>query len=78
MTEFEIASLALREAALWATIAIGAGQIGIVWYAIRAMNRANDERAKDRRERERADVQRHAEAMTALRELIARTAPAAD
>ena len=47
-------------------------------HGIRAMNRASDERAKDRRERERAEVQRHAEAMTALREFIARTAPAAD
>ncbi len=96
MTEFELASLALRESALWvaigqvaATLVIGLGQIGIVWYGIRAMNRSGAERAQDRRQRERAETQRHAEAMQrhaeamaaldlqrrALETLIERTAP---
>ncbi len=72
-----------------ATVAIGLGQIGIVWVGIRAMNRASAERARDRTQAARvADQrhaetlqtadQRHAEAMTALRALIARTAPAAE
>ncbi len=70
MTEFELASLALRESALWvaigqvaATLVIGLGQTGIVWYGIRAMNRSGAERVQDRRQRERAETQRHAEAM---------------
>ncbi len=58
MTEFEIASPALREAAIWANTAIGAGQIGIVYYGIRAMNRSSNERADDRNE--------HAKALNAL------------
>lgn len=92
MTEFEIASLAAREAALWvavaqiaATVAIGTGQIAIVWYGIRAMNRSSAERAQDRRERERASERRHAETMAAidtqrraLETLITRTGTAAD
>ena len=66
MTTFEILSLL-------SSVAIGAGQIGIVWYGIRAMNRSSEERAKDRAqrqagERQRAarEDQRHAEAMQAL------------
>ena len=75
MTEFEIATLAARDAALWvaiaqiaAAIAIGLGQIAVVWYGIRTMQRAGEQRARDQ-------DQRHDEAMTALRALIARTAP---
>ena len=77
MTEFEIATLAARDAALWvaiaqiaAAIAIGLGQIAVVWYGIRTMQRAGEQRARDQ-------DQRHDEAMTALRALIARTAPPA-
>ena len=91
MTEYEAATLAIREAGLWATygqiaatLAIGAGQIAIVWYGIRAMTRASAARAADRASaeraadsRERAADQRHTEAMRALEALIARTAPAA-
>ena len=114
-----------------ATLIVGFGQIAIVAIGIRAMNRASDERAKDRLKREQRDEQRrqqdeqrrqreeqrdeqrrqqdeqrHAEAMrrldehgaslaalirqsdasaaalrestAALREVVARTAPAAD
>ena len=60
-----------------ATLIVGFGQIAIVAVGIRAMNRASDERARDRRQHARAQEQRHDESMTALRELIARTAPAA-
>ena len=77
MTEFEIATLASREAALWvavaevgAALAIGLGQIAIVWYGIRAMNRASAERARDRRQAAKAADQRHDEAMQALGALI--------
>ena len=66
MTTFEILSLL-------SSVAIGAGQIGIVWYGIRAMNRSSEERAKDRAQREAGEQQRaaredqrHAEAMQAL------------
>lgn len=67
MTEYEAATLLTR----YASIAIGIGQIAIVWYGIRAMQRAGDRRAREQ-------DQRHEETMTALRELIARTGKAAD
>ena len=51
MTTFEILSLL-------SSVAIGAGQIGIVWYGIRAMNRSSEERAKDRAQREAGEQQR--------------------
>ena len=70
MNEYEIASLAAREAALWvavaqvaATLAIGIGQIAVVWYGIRAMQRMGATRAREQ-------DQRHEETMTALNELI--------
>ena len=72
------AALALRASALtvakWqvaATLAIGIGQIAVVAFGIRAMTRAGERRAREQ-------DQRHDESMTALRELIRRTAPAAD
>ena len=72
MTTFEILSLL-------SSVAIGAGQIGIVWYGIRSMNRSSEERARDRvqreagerqravweRQRAAQEDQRHAEAMQA-------------
>ena len=84
MSEFEIATLAyqqatlaLRESALWvavaqvaATLTIGIGQIAVVWYGIRVMQRAGAQRAREQ-------DQRHAESMRALETLIERTAPAA-
>ena len=52
MTPFEAATLA-------SNIAIGLGQIGIVWYAIRAMTRSAKDRGDDY-------DKRHAETMAAL------------
>lgn len=78
VTEFETASLALAELSAWSTFAyaaislvIGAGQIAIVWHGIRTMQRMGERRAAEQ-------DQRHDEAMTALRELIARTGGPAD
>ena len=78
MTTFELASLVV-------SVAIGPGQIGIAWYGIRTVNRASDERAKDRRQAAQVADQRHAEAMRrldiqarGLEILIARAAPTAD
>ena len=66
MTTFETLSLL-------SSVAIGVGQIGIIWYGIRAMNRSSAERARDRAQREawekqRADQEdrRHTEAMQAI------------
>ena len=81
---FQTASLVFQETGLWIAAAhivtalvIGAGQIAIVWYGIRAMQRASDRRAAEQ-------DQRHTEAMQAfdlqrqaLETLIARTAPSA-
>jgi len=89
MTEFETATLALREAAVWiaaghATVAllVGLGQIAIVYYGITEMKRMGTQRAAETRKRDKAekrrykaDTQRHTETMTALQELIRRTAP---
>ena len=80
MTEFETASLALREAALFTAIGhvvvallIGLGQIAIVYYGIRAMQNMGKERAQEADKRDQADTRRHTEAMTALEALIRRT-----
>ena len=69
LTEYEAATLAFREASLaaqhaglWiaaAHVAVGLIQAGIVWYGIRAMQRAGERRATEQ-------DQRHAEAMQAL------------
>ena len=66
MTLFEAATLAT-------SVAIGLGQIGIVWYGIRAMTRSAKDRADehDKRHTETMaalDIQRHA-----LESLILRT-----
>lgn len=70
--EIQKSNLAVRKTGLWiaaAHVAVGLIQAGIVWYGIRAMQRVGDRRAQEQ-------DQRHTEAMTALRELIVRTAPA--
>ena len=63
MTLFEAATLA-------SNIAIGLGQIGIVWYAIRAMTRSAKDRSDDHDKRHTeamaAQDKRHAETMAAL------------
>ena len=73
MNEYELATLSIREWGLWAafgqiaaTVAIGLGQIAVVWFGIRVMRQAGERRAKEQ-------DQRHDETMLALRELIART-----
>ena len=81
MDEYQAATLAIRAAALWAaygqiaaTLVIGIGQIAVVWYGIRAMQRMGAARAREQDQRHeevmtRAD-QRHKETMAALNELI--------
>lgn len=85
MTEFEIATLAARQASLWvaaaqvgAALIVGATQAWLIWLGLRAMRRASDSRDRALAAQERAADQRHTEAMRALEALIARTAPAAD
>ena len=84
MTEYEIATLSIREWGLWVALgqlaiglAIGLGQIAIVWYAIHAMQAAGNRRARehDQKHAQTMDDQRtrHEETMTALRTLIERT-----
>ena len=63
MTPFEVATLAT-------SVAIGLGQIAIVWYGIRAMTRSSNVRADETARLAKQQDQRHAEAMTALKELI--------
>ena len=66
----------------WATVAIalvtglGAGATCfLIWRGILEMRRSSNERKEDRQEARDADLRRHEETMTALRELITRTAP---
>ena len=78
---FQEATLAVRRIGLWiaaAHVAVGLLQAAIVWYGIRTMQRATERRADEASRLAAADERRHDEAMTALRALIARTAPAAD
>ncbi|MCY3821330.1 MAG: hypothetical protein OXH52_18575 [Gammaproteobacteria bacterium] len=63
MTPFEMSTVALAAA----QVAVGIGQIAVVWYGIRAMVASGADRVREH-------DQRHAESMVALRELIARTA----
>ena len=67
MTTFEIASLANAAAAVLAAVGI--------WFGIRAMVRANDERGKQQsaatQQQRAAEERRHEENMTALKALIA-------
>ena len=88
MTEFEIAMLSVREAAIWVATAhvivallIGAGQIAAICWGIRLLRRMSDDRKLDAETRDRQTEEharqareRHAEAMAALTELIRRTA----
>lgn len=87
MTEFETATLAyqasalgLQELAIYAQVGVGLLQAALIGYGLYMMHRASRDRnrAMDE-ERVRADQRheeagdRHREAMTALRALIART-----
>ena len=77
MTEFETASLIIAGATATAAVTATAG----IWYGIRAMIRANKERAGILDRQREADERRHDEAMQAgdqrraLEALIERTAP---
>ena len=77
MTEYETASLALREAALYTAIAhvavslfIGLGQIGVVLHGIRAMQKMGAQRAAEAAAREKAEMRRHTESMATLNQII--------
>ena len=81
MTEYEVATLAIREASMWvavahvaATLIIGAAQIAIVWHGIRVMQRTGERRAREQDQRHveavRQQDQNHAESMRALEALI--------
>ena len=82
-----------------ATLIVGFGQVGIVWYGIRAMQRSGADRAREHDQRHAAqmaalDAQGRRldvlirqsdesnaalrESTAALREVVTRTAPAAD
>ncbi|MCY4502869.1 MAG: hypothetical protein OXE57_15060 [Alphaproteobacteria bacterium] len=59
----------------WATVAIAlvtglgaAATCFLIWRGLLEMRRSSKERAKDRREAREADLRRHEEAMTALKE----------
>ena len=74
MTEYELATLALEEMILRVAIGhltvglmVGLGKIAIFWHGIRVLERDGERRARE-------EGQRHTEAMTALHELVARTA----
>ena len=76
MTEFETVFLA-------AALVIGAGQIAIVWYGIRAIRRAGEHRAREQDQRHTETMRAHADQHRALKALISgmksvieRTAPA--
>ena len=87
MTEYESATLAFRTASLaaqhaglWtaaAHVAVGLIQAAIVWYGIRAMQRAGEQRARDQDQRHAEAMQRFDIQARALETLIARTAPPA-
>ncbi len=66
MTDFEIASLVIAFANATAATVAAVG----IWHGIRAMVRANKERAVILDQQREADERRHAETMTALDELI--------
>ena len=68
ISEFEAASLTLKEPANAQTFWIGLGQIAVIRLGLAIMRWESRARAQ-----EHAD--RHVEAMTALRTLIERTAP---
>ena len=70
MTEYEAASLALREtttiaavAQVVATLIVGGAQCALIWHGIRMMRRAADARDRALENQRSADDRRHAEAM---------------
>ena len=85
MSEYEAATLAFQSAALaaqhagiWiaaAHVAVGVGQIAIVWFGIRAMQRAGEHRAAEQDQRHTESMQAFDLQRQALETLIARTGP---
>ena len=73
MTDFEFVSIvvaAASAAAAFASAAAASAAAAGIWRGIRAMVRANKERAVVLDQQRQADERRHTEAMTALDELI--------
>ena len=76
MTDFESASLAAQQAALWVAIVVAVATCisaiaatvaaGGIWYGIRAMIRANKDRAGILDRQREADERRHDETMAAF------------
>ena len=82
MTDYETASLALRQASVWATyvqagvaLVVGGLQCGLIYIGLRRMGEASAERKDQHAETMTALETRHEVSMTALTELIRRTAP---
>ncbi len=74
MTEFEQATLAAQHVALWISAASAAASAAAawgIWYGIRAMVRANKDRAAILDRQREADERRHKEAMAAHAEAMA-------
>ncbi len=74
MTEFEAASLAAQHVALWIAAAAAAAAIVAsvgIWHGIRAMVRANKERAVILDQQRQASERRHEEVMAAHAEAMA-------
>ncbi len=84
MTEFETATLAhqvsalgLQRLAIYVQAGVGLLQAALIGYGLYMMHRASRDRNKAMDDDRRQADQRHDEAMTALKELIVRTAPPA-
>ncbi len=74
MTEFEAASLAAQHVALWIAAAAAAAAVVAsvgIWHGIRAMVRANKERAVILDQQRQASERRHEEVMAAHAEAMA-------
>ena len=83
MSEYEIANLAVQQAAItagyWQTGITLAVSSGLVLYGFRIMRRGTEQRRAETTQQHTEVMtvaeQRHTEAMKALQELIERTAP---
>ena len=60
----------------WAGVGIGVGQLILIAWGLRQMGKSSEERNRKMDQQEVEAGQRHEEAMTALRALIERAAPA--
>ncbi len=82
MTEFETATIAYQNSsldlqlyAIWAQVGVGLLHAALIGVGLWMMHRASSDRNKKMDDDRRNADQRHEESMTALKELIARTAP---